>query len=311
MKKIVIITMALAAAAALFLSCEKQESAPAPVKLVPVSFEVSSSDLTRAGLDGLSVSWSAGDVIYVGPMASIANGSVVIGTNGTPGVNVYELTADASGTSVSFSGYLPEDLTTTGYALYGTPGLYQIYFKTDRISPRWDNTSSCTQTGVKDGVSSGVLMMYAFTNGSTNSDIDFSTRHIHFHLGSALLKVGVVGSDIKKITLSTSAAATTSANFLGGTCMNYNTKTGGYSLVTTSGAIQSIDLVPSGSTFVPGNYYFAIPAPNGSTGSIASLKISYTKTDDSVLSVTSENTLMHTAGHIYDSHVNETLCSPE
>lgn len=308
MKKIVILTSAFIAAVS-FLSCEKQETAPAPVKLVPVTFEVSSSELTRAGLDGLNVSWTAGDVIYVGPMASVANGSVVIGTNGTPGVNVYELTASSSGTRVSFTGYLPEELTSTGYALYGTPGLYQVYYKSQRISPRW--SSSNTQTGVKDGVAAGALMMYAFTNGVDCDDIDFEGREMHFHLGSALLKVGVVGSDIKKITLSTSEAVSTSANFLGGAHMNYNIRTGGYSLVDTVGAIQSIDLVPEGATFAPGNYYFAIPAPNGSNGSIASLKISYTKSDDSVVSVTSENTLTPTASKIYNSHVDDTLCSPE
>lgn len=308
MKKIVILASALIAAVS-FLSCEKQEAAPAPVKLVPVTFEAS-TDQVRAGLDGLNVSWTAGDVIYVGPMATVSSGSVVIGTEGTAGVNVYELTAASSGTRVSFTGYLPESLTSTGYALYGTPNLYQIYYKSLRISPRW--SSADTQTGVKDGVAAGTLMMYAFTNGDDCADIDFGGREIHFHLGSALLKVGVVGSDIKKITLSTSAAVSTSANFLGGLHMNYNIRTGGYSLVDTTGAIQSIDLVPDGlSAFVPGNYYFTLPAPNGSTGSIAGLKISYTKSDDSVVSVTSENTLTPTAGKIYNSHVDDTLCSPE
>ncbi|MBP5721764.1 MAG: hypothetical protein J6W82_11990, partial [Bacteroidales bacterium] len=234
----------------------------------------------------------------------------------------FKLTTTGSGASAIFTGYLPETLTSTGYALYGVPGLYQIYFTGARISPRW--VSETTQTGIKDGVAANAIMMFAFTNGSGRSDIDFAGGKIHFHIGSALIKIGIVNNDIKKVTLSTSATKNTSNNFLGGTRMNYNLQTGGCSIIAAGDAIQSIDLVPEGATFEPGNYYFAIPAPNssiegyiwnGETGTgpttIASLKISYTKTDDSVVSNTSANTLSRQAGKIYKTGIDETKCYPE
>ena len=64
--------------------------------------------------------------------------------------------------------------------------------------------------------------------------------------------------------------------------------------------------------------YFAIPAPNGSiegqttpATTVASLKISYTKTDDSIVSKTSANTLSRLAGKIYKTGIDETQCVAE
>lgn len=314
MKKI-IISVICAACAFMLASCEQQleVSVTPAVKMVPVSFEASFPD-TKATLDGVNVVWQSGDEILVGPMAGIAVDAVVIGTDAE--ANVYKLKTTGSGASATFTGYLPDDLTSTGYALYGVPGLYQLYYKSPRISPRW--ISETTQTGIKDGVAANTIMMFAFSNNVDRSDIDFASGKIHFHIGSALIKVGVVGTNIKKITLSTSAATHTSNNFLGGTRMNYNLQTGGCSIVAAGDAIQSIDLVPEGATFEPGNYYFAIPAPNRTiegqsvaATTVASLKISYTKTDDSVVSKTSANTLSREAGKIYKTGIDETKCDPE
>ena len=308
MKKIALIC---ATAVMFAVACQKTDK-ESYVKMVPVTFEANFPD-TKATLDGVNVVWQAGDEILMGPMANIAVDAVVIGTNAD--ANVFKLTTTGSGASATFTGYLPEELTTTGYALYGVPGLYQLYFKTPRISPRW--VSATTQTGIKDGVAANSIMLFAFTNGTDRSDIDFAGGKIHFHIGSALIKVGVVGTDIKKITLSTSAASHTSNNFLGGTRMNYNLQSGGCSIIAAGDAIQSIDLVPTGATFDPGNYYFAIPAPSNSiegyssttATTIADLKISYTKTDDSVVSKTSANTLSRLAGKIYKTGIDETKCN--
>lgn len=313
MKKI-IISVICAAGAFILASCNQKIEEPTPaVKMVPVSFKASFPD-TKATLDGVNVVWQAGDEILLGPMAGIAVDGVVIGTNAE--ANVYKLKTTGSGASANFTGYLPETLTTTGYALYGVPGLYQLYYKSSRISPRWK--SETTQTGIKDGVAANTIMMFAFSNGSGRSDIDFAGGTIHFHIGSALIKVGIVGNDIKKVTLSTSAPTHTSNNFLGGTRMNYNLQTGGCSIIAAGDAIQSIDLVPVGATFEPGNYYFAIPAPNCSiegqsvdATTVESLKISYTKTDDSVWSKTASNPLSRQAGKIYKTGINEKECDPE
>ena len=313
MKKI-IISVICAAGAFILASCNQKIEEPTPaVKMVPVSFEASFPE-TKATLDGVNVVWQSGDEILLGPMSGIGIGAVVIGTNAE--ANVFKLTTTGSGASATFTGYLPDDLTSTGYALYGVPGLYQLYYASQRISPRW--VSETTQTGIKDGVAANTIMMFAFSNGDDRSDIDFAGGKIHFHIGSALIKVGVVGTNIKKITLSTSAATHTSNNFLGGNTMNYNIRTGGCSIVNKNDAIQSIDLVPEGATFEPGNYYFAIPAPNRTiegqsvaATTIASLKISYTKTDDSVVSKTSANTLSREAGKIYKTGIDDKKCDPE
>lgn len=310
MKKFAII---FAAVAMFAVACQKTEK-ESSVKMVPVSFTASALD-TKTSLDGVHVEWTAGDVILIGKMESIANGSVSIGTN------VFELTAQSSGASTSFSGELPADLVESGkgFAVYCVPGLYQVYVANNnasgkRCSPRW--ASASTQTGVCNGVSTDTMMLYAYTNdgdgsAGTCTDIDFVNKTINFHPGFALIKVGVAGSGIKKITLSTAETATTKNNALGGGTMNFNIKSGQWSLVDASTALQTLDLVPEAglATFAPGDYYFAIPACRTADNSITGLTITYTKSDDSSVSKTSENVLQALSGKIYRTGIDETKCN--
>ncbi len=310
MRKIAIIC---AAVVLLAVACQKTEK-DYSVRMVPVTFTASALD-TKTSLDGVHVEWTAGDVILVGKMESIANGSVSIGTN------VFELTAQSSGASSVFSGELPAELIEggTGFALYCVPGLYQVYVANNgssgkRCSPRWSSPE--TQTGVCNGVASNTLMLYAYTNdgdGSdgTSSDIDFAGKTINFHPGFALIKVGVVGSNIKKINLSTAEAATTKNNIMGGSTMNFNIKSGQWSLVSATGALQSLDLLPETglATFAPGNYYFAIPACRTADNSITGLTITYTKSDDTTVSKTAESVLKAMSGKIYNTGIDETKCN--
>ena len=311
MKKIIISILCFFG---IFLSCGKNETVDKPsVKMVPVSFQAILPD-TRATLDGLNVSWTAGDIIYITKNASVSEADFSVYP--AEKANVYPLTAQANGTSVTFTGYLPEDLNETGCAVYGVPGLYQFYKSSNRINPRW--VSQDTQIGIKGGVAPNTIMMFAYTNGVDRWDIDFTGEAMHFRLGCALVKVGVNGSDIKKITLSTTQTAAPSKNYLGATLININLQTGSYGLVSGGDYLNSINLVPNGTeAFESGDYFFAIPAPNLTTGAgktptplaLENLKISYTKTDNSVVSKTSEKTLNAVAGKIYKTGIDETKCT--
>lgn len=301
MKKI-IITVICAACAFMLASCEQMEVSITPeVKMVERTFTVD-SDLTKAELDGLNVVWSPGDVIKIAPLETQGNAST-----GSEAImeHLYYFTTTSGGAEATFTGSLPDTPWTTGAALFG-PDLVHLRYSSSVLSARMIVPDE--QTGVKNGISRDVLFLYAYTDGDTRNDIDFTNERMHFKIGNALVKVSVAGDDIKQISLSAN-------EYLASERFNFNLKTGNCSTLgkTYGEDYKTITMTPPGgrSTFEPGDYYFSVVTKNGDTRDITGLKVSYTKSDDSIVSKTSANTLPSTAGKIFKTGIDETKCDPE
>lgn len=302
MKKI-IITILCIASAFMLASCDQQlEISVTPEQnLVQKTFTVD-TDLTKAELDGLNVVWSPGDKIKIAALAT--QGSPNKGKTEGDMTELYYFTTTYGGAQAVFTGSLP-DGWVTGTALF-CHEVVNLRYASSALSARMNIPYE--QTGVKNGISPDVLFLYAYTDGSTSSDIDFVGEKIHFKIGCCLIKVSVVGSDIKQISLS-------AEEYLASERFNFNLKSGNCSTLgaTYGDDFKTLVMTPAGglATFEPGDYYFSVVTKNGATRDITGLKVSYTKSDDTVWSITSDNTLSSTAGKIYRTGIDETKCTLE
>ena len=301
------------AAVVCLVSCNSVETEGLPsVKMVPKTFTATEL-LSKTELDGLKVRWTAGDVIKIAGAASIgdaATGSqeALISDN-----QLFPFTTAEGGDNAVFTGELPESFGPSGIALY-SPDLVQIYYKASstpssrRFSPRMIVPN--VQTGIKGGVASNTLFLYAGKSYDLN-DIDFENGKISFRFGCALIRVSVAGNDVKQIVLSAD-------QFLASTRLNYNILSGACSVLGEAYngiTYNSISLVPEigRSTFEPGDYYFSVITNSNADNKrdLSGLKVSYVKKDDSIWSKTSPNTLHSFAGKVYDFHIDETGCTEE
>lgn len=269
--------------------------------MVEKTFTVS-ADITKAELDGLNVVWSPGDVIKIAPL--VIQGDAKTG-NEAMMTQLYPFTTTSGGAQATFTGYLPDTPWTTGVAIFG-PELVHLRYASSVLSARMNVPNE--QTGVKNGISPNVLFLYAYTDGDTRNDIDFTNEKMHFKIGNALIKVSVVGNEIKQINLSAN-------EYLASSRFNFNLMTGNCSTLGASYGpdYNTIFMTPPGgrSTFEPGDYYFSVVTKNGATRDLTGLKVAYIKTDDTTVSKTSGNTLSSTAGKIYRTGIDETKCTPE
>lgn len=280
--------------------------------MIPQSF-TAGEILSKTELDGLSVRWTAGDVIMLAKSETIgdpASGSqAAMISNG----QLFPFTTTEGGNNAVFTGELPEDFGSSGVALY-SPDLVQILFKASstpssrRFSPRMIVPN--IQTGVKGGVASNTLFLYACTCYNLN-DIDFEKRIISFRHGCALIKVSVSGNDIERIELSAD-------QFLASTRLNYNVLSGACSVLGEAYngvTYKSVSLIPEAglSTFEPGDYYFSIitNSDDGNKRDLSGLKVTYYKKGGAIFSKTSPNTLHSLAGKVYDFHIDENGCTEE
>ena len=223
MKKIIY----LLAFAALFAACSK-ELAPAPVapdsgNMVPVTFEASVSDMTRAGLDGLSVVWSKDDklAVFDGVASSYNVFTLVSGEGTTTGV----FTGSVSSGATDFYAVYPES-AAKGLKTGETTAL-ELVLPDVQIIP-----------------SGAQVAPYALLAVSKAAEGKFQ-----FHNVVSLAKVSITGDGVESFTLSAADKGVAPAS------VSFSPETG-----ENTGAFTGLSYTARASdgTFAKGDYYLAV-----------------------------------------------------
>lgn len=278
------------AAAVAAISCQKESHVDQPVKMVHVRITASVGDDTKATMDGMKMSFSAGDKIGVSTQVK--------------GADIFELTTVEGGNPAVFEGELPEGFTK-GKAVYP----YSAITTNSTAANFQVKVPYYSQRGVTGDCPSGQTMMYTAFDDIADGMI--------FHHGTALFKVEVKGNNVTEIRLSTESDDSKDAKHYGAIALpadkvqNIGCATGGTS---TKNGVKYIKMTPAeGETFAPGYYYFAVLAckrsePETPIKTIKGLKLTYTTSTGDKLVRESANEIVIDPGVIYDLKTSEQDC---
>lgn len=280
---------------------QDEENLSKEEKLVMISFEASCSEDrmqgdTRVSLNGLKFEWNKGDEIGVAE-------------NKTGGI-IYKFTAQNGGGKAVFTGAAPEGFKA-GKAFYPYSA---VMSSSSGNNFRIHGIPSSIQKTSNGGICRSSLPLV--------TQFDDIYAGLTFHHLSAFLKVSVKGSDVREIKFHTDGLYPT-----GNGMPENDLKCHGalsipeYSYVNIGCGSRVFNCAyrgegyvilrpETGETFEPGEYLAVIPATDSKDPrTLKNLTVTYTKTDGTSWSTSSQKERKIMQGVIYSLPVDETLCT--
>lgn len=266
MKKITTFFILAVLGTTALLSCSKENEPVSSGSTVTFS---ASAPKIKTVLDGLSVKWVAGDKI------SVCDGRAVASNAGV------ELSCSGSGSSVEFSGQVPEQ--ENYYAIY--PAGQVNNWNSNGSSTVFVNIPAA-QVATTGSIDPCACILVAKTSAEEKN---FAFSH---YLAYLKFTIAAGSPEIKAVTVTNNADNA----IVGQAKIDASANPGGYKHENNTNKSTSVTLsTTDGTAMAPGDYYIAIYAREYASG----LKFSFTRTDDKVAVINDSSAKEVVAGHLY------------